>query len=369
MFNRPLVEIHTADIHFGAFDPKTQYEMLMERMINKIRTIHFDAFFINGDLFHHKFMSNSDVVMYALLFIDEIAKLCMQNDATLVLLHGTYSHDADQLKLFYRYINSGLDIRIVEQMRFEEIKGTKVLCIPEEYNRGKDYYENLLYYTQDYDMAVLHGNIKGAIYGLNAPDLNSQKSPVFSIEHFARCNGPIICGHVHIAKCLMNHIYYCGSPLRWQFGEEQEKGFIVCVYDPRTHAYYNHFEIIESFRYDTIDLDSMINATPESAIQYIKNLKANGIDYIKIRFSGSTPTTDVIKRYFSNSNNITIDVTDTGFINTIKENQKNNNTFSQYAYILSPTMSEQEIFTQYVNQMKGEQFITVQELEKILSDL
>ena len=40
--------------------------------------------FINGDLFHHKFMSNSDVIMYALLFVDEIVKLCIQNNATLV---------------------------------------------------------------------------------------------------------------------------------------------------------------------------------------------------------------------------------------------------------------------------------------------
>jgi DNA repair exonuclease SbcCD nuclease subunit len=218
-------------------------------------------------------------------------------------------------------------------------------------------------------MAVLHGNIKGAIYGMNTPDLNSPKSPVFSIEHFARCNGPIICGHVHVAKCLMNHIYYCGSPLRWQFGEEQEKGFIICVYDPRNHGYYNHFEVIESFRYDTVDLDSMINAQPESVIQYIKTLKANGIDYVKVRFSSSSATTDIVKKYFSNYNNVIVDVTDTGFVDTIKENQKNNNQFAQYNYILDPHMSESEIFTRYVNEAKGEQFITVQELEKILSEI
>ena len=72
--DRILVEIHTADIHFGAMDPKTQYDILMKEMVQKVATIHFDAFFINGDLFHHKFMSNSDVIMYALLFVDEIVK-------------------------------------------------------------------------------------------------------------------------------------------------------------------------------------------------------------------------------------------------------------------------------------------------------
>ena len=59
-----LIEIHTADIHFGAMDPKTQYDLLMSQMIGKVQGIQFDLFCINGDLFHHKFMSNSDAVLY-----------------------------------------------------------------------------------------------------------------------------------------------------------------------------------------------------------------------------------------------------------------------------------------------------------------
>lgn len=370
MYNqKPLVEIHTADIHFGAMDPKIQYDILMDQMIHKIQRIHFDAFFINGDLFHHKFMSNSDVIMYALLFIDEIAKLCIQNNATLVLLHGTYSHDADQLKLFYRYINSGLDIRIVEQMRFENIKGTQVLCIPEEYGKGYQYYENMLFYTQDYDMAVLHGNIKGSIYGMNEANLDTMKSPVFDINCFQRCNGPIICGHVHVPGCYQNHIYYSGSPLRWQFGEEQDKGFIICLYDPISHNYHIDFEVINSFRYDTICLDDILNRNPNEIIQYIINLKSQGIDYIKIRFNDSNTTTDVVKQYFSNKSDIIIDIEDSGFRQTVQENQKNNDKFSQYDYILDTNLSPYDIFAKYVNQSKGEQFITADELIQILSEI
>lgn len=367
--NQPLVEIHTADIHFGAMDPKVQYELLMERLVNKIAPIHFDAFFINGDLFHHKFMSNSDAVMYALLFVDEIAKLCRRNNATLVLLHGTYSHDADQLKLFYRYYGSGIDIRIVEHMQFEDIKGTKVLCIPEEYGKGYEYYENALFYSGDYDMVAMHGNIKGAIYGMNQADLNATKNPTFDIRCFHRCNGPILCGHVHVAGCYQNHIYYSGSPLRWKFGEEQDKGFIVCIYHPVSHQYYIHFETIESFRYDTINLDDMLKSEPKEIIEHIMYLKSQGIDYIKIRFSEVNATTDVIKQYFSNKTDIIIDVEDSGFKQTVQENQKNDDKFAEYNYILDNNMSPQEIFVQYVNQSKGETFITVDELVEILGSL
>ena len=364
-----LIEVHTADIHFGAMDPKVQYDILMEQMVKPLYTIQFDAFFINGDLFHHKFMSNSDVIMYALLFIDEIVKLCIRNNATLILLHGTYSHDADQLKLFYRYINSGVDIRIIEHMQFQDIKGTTVLCIPEEYGKGKEYYEQNLYYTQEYDMAVLHGNIKGAIYGLNKADLNSVKSPVFDINSFARCNGPILCGHSHIQGCYQNHIYYSGSPLRWQFGEEQEKGFLICLYDKLTHQYTVDFQPIKSFRYDTICLDSMVNYDPKDIINYIINLKNTGIDFLKVKFGNATTSTDAVKQYFNARQDIRIDVQDSGFIETIKENQKNNDKFSQYDYLLDTNLSEYEIFAKYVNQSKGEEFITSDELIKILSEV
>lgn len=366
--DRILVEIHTADIHFGAMDPKTQYDILMKEMVQKVATIHFDAFFINGDLFHHKFMSNSNVIMYALLFVDEIVKLCIKNNATLVLLHGTFSHDADQLKLFYRYINSGVDIRIIENMQFQNIKGTTVLCIPEEYNKGKEYYEQLLYFTQEYDMVAMHGNIKGAIYGLNEANLDTAKSPVFDINSFARCNGPILCGHVHVQGCYQNHIYYSGSPLRWRFGEEQEKGFLVCLYDKLSHNYSVEFQPVTSFRYDTICLDEMVNLDPKLIVNHIKELKMNGIDFLKVRFGNATTSTDAVKQYFSTRSDITIDVQDSGFIQTIKDNQKNNVQFVQYDYLLDPNMNEYEKLAMYINQNKGSEYITTDELIKILTE-
>ncbi len=365
---KPLIEIHTADLHFGAMDPKIQYEILMEQLVNRVREIQFDAFFINGDIFHHKFMSNSDVIMYATLFMDEVVRLCIQKQATLVLLHGTASHDADQLKLFYHYIGSGVDIRIVEQMRFENIKGIKVLCIPEEYGKGYDYYANALYYTSNYDMAVLHGAIKGSIYGCDSVNLDSPKAPVFDIGCFERCNGPIICGHVHVPGCFQNHMYYSGSPLRWRFGEEQDKGFIICVYNPTTYDYYIDFETITSFRYDTICLDQMVNYDPKDIINHILQLKSNGIDYIKIKFSETTDQVNMVKKYFSNKSDVVIESKDTGFQEVLKENQKNNNAFSGYEYIMDNNLSPYEIFTKYVNQSKGEEFIHVDELIKLLSE-
>ena len=148
-----------------------------------------------------------------------------------------------------------------------------------------------------------------------------------------------------------------------------EKGFLICLYDKLTHQYTVDFQPIKSFRYDTICLDSMINYDPKDIINYIINLKNTGIDFLKVKFGNATTSTDAVKQYFNARQDIRIDVQDSGFIETVKENQKNNDKFSQYDYLLDTNLSEYEIFAKYVNQSKGEEFITSDELIKILSEV
>ena len=100
-----LVSIHIADIHFGAIDPKVQYDILKEQYIDRISILdNIDLICIDGDLFEHKYMANSDVIYYSSEFVRQLVELCKIKNITLILLHGTYSHDANQLKLFYLYV-------------------------------------------------------------------------------------------------------------------------------------------------------------------------------------------------------------------------------------------------------------------------
>ena len=127
-----LVEAHISDIHFGVFEPSKQYQILKQQFIDRINLLNLDLISINGDLFHHKFMSNSDAVMYAMKFVDELVQICRQKQCTLFILHGTPSHDANQTKLFYRYMNDPtVDVRVIESIKFEYVKGKRILCIPE----------------------------------------------------------------------------------------------------------------------------------------------------------------------------------------------------------------------------------------------
>lgn len=363
-----ITEIHMADIHFGSTDPFKQFTILCEQFFPKIEQIDFDILSIDGDIFDRKFMANSDAVMYAMEFVRLCTEICIRKAATLILISGTESHDSGQLKLFYGYKDDErLDIRIVEHAQFEYVQGLKILCIPEEYGKGADYYNNLL--NDVYDTVFMHGTVVGSVYGANKEDLDSSRYPVFSIDSFGGCKGPIIAGHVHKAMCLNGYIYYCSNPIRYKFGEEEDKGFCIVLHD-RVNGYHNlQFMPIESFRYDTIDIRTLEYSDPNSVIQHLDNLLINGIDNIRIDFSelNEPACQKIIEQYYSTNHAVSIKrfvEKNSPSVNTTEEIE---NKYSDLDFLLDPTLDEYSKFVQFINHNMGNQYITVERLKSVLS--
>lgn len=363
-----VIEIHIADLHFGATDPQKQYTILKEQFINKLYQINFDILSIDGDIFDRKYMANSPVIYYAMEFIRECAVLCSTRNATMVIIGGTESHDAGQLQLFYNYKNNtNLDIRIVESTRFEYIKGLKVLCIPEEYNKGADYYYQFL--DEIYDTVFMHGTVVGSVYGANKENLSSTKYPVFSIESFCRCKGPIICGHVHKAMCLNSYIYYCSNPIRYKFGEEEDKGFCIVIHDKKTFRHSFNFIPIESFRYDTIDIKSLEYGNPDNVVGYLNNLLANGIDHIRLDFSSLDEPViqSVIEQYYNDNPNVCIKRYEGNKSPRVDTTPEIENKYAKLDFLLDPNLDSYSKFVHFINHNMGKQFITVEKLKSVLS--
>lgn len=367
--NNYLIEVHIADIHFGAIDPSKQFNILYEQFIQKINCINFDILSIDGDIFDKKFMANSEAIRYGMEFIRICSEMCINKNATMIIISGTESHDAGQLKLFYGYLeDERLDIRIVEHAKFEYVKGLKILCIPEEYGKGEEYYRTLL--NESYDTVFMHGTVVGSVYGANKEDLSSKKYPVFSIESFGGCRGPIISGHVHKAMCLNGYIYYCSNPIRYRFGEEEEKGFVIVMHDRISCMHSMNFIPIKSFRYDTIDITQLSWNEPNEVIQYLDNLLANGVDNIRIDFSKlDEPTVQkIIEQYYCNNSNVSIK----RFIQ--KDSPQVNATdaimdkYSDLGFLLDPNMDSYTKFVNFINHNMGSQYITVDKLKAVLSD-
>ena len=367
-YNRGLFNsVHIADLHFGAFNPKTQYQILKEQFLNKISIIpKLDAIVIDGDTFDHKTMSNSDASMYASIFINDLVDLARNKQSTLVILHGTYSHDYDQLKLFYHYLeDKTVDVRIITNIKFEIIKGCRILCIPELYGVDESIYNHFFHECGWYDEAFVHGTFKGAVYGDNVG-----AGRLLTPEDFNYCKGVAIAGHVHKSGCFNSFFYCCGCPYRWKFGEEEDKGFLLVSHDLDTQLHYVQFEKIESFRYDTIYLDQLVSEDPKKIIDYINNLRmTQGIDFIKVRVrvpvTGYNKT--IINNYYRNNNTTFVEFLDNKEIEEQKVNkiiQEN----EKYSYLSDNSISDFEKFVRFVNESEGYEFISVQKLNELLSE-
>lgn len=345
--NRVIVSI--ADIHFGRIDSATQYSILQEQFLDKIEQLPIlDIIVVAGDLYDRKFMADSDPITYATLFIGKLMEISRVKNASVILLAGTKGHDADQLNVFYHYKNNpAYKAYIVETLEHLHIEGMNILCIPELYGIDEKMYESYLY-NDYYDMTIMHGTIKGAVYGDNV-----KESRLFTIDDFQYCLGPIISGHVHTGGCFNNDFYYTGSPIRTSFGEENTKGFLITLYNLDTRRYHMHLEPIYSFRYDTINIDDILLSDPQEVIKYINNLKQdNNIDYLRICIDTKYPTDkmELLNQYFRNRQDVKLKVEK---IKTYDAKIQESAIQSKYDYIFDKTLTEYEILARYINDKEG----------------
>ncbi len=367
IFSNVIVSAHISDIHFPVMEPKKQYDILCEQFIYKLQLLQqLDLVCINGDLFDHKVMTSSDATYYASLFIAKLVELCKEKSATLIILQGTISHDNNQIKMYYHYMERmDVDVRIVTNIQFETVKYARILCIPEFNSLPEDIYDKYLNRSGFYDMCIMHGNFKGAVY-----EDSPSNSRIFTIEDFSNCRGPIISGHIHKPGCFNNHFYYCGSPYRWRFDDDHDKGFILMVMDTVSRNYQMENILIKSDSYKTIHMDGLINDAKDT-IDYIEKYKKdNYIDYLRIKFAKDIDMTSkmILNNYFRDRNDIVL-----VYYSNEKELQetaehKIMEQSKEYWFLLDNSMTDMQKFVMWVNNhAKDDNYITEDELAVIMN--
>lgn len=369
-FHRGIfVSAHISDLHFPVMDPKKQYDILEEQFLQKVETVpSLNLVCINGDLYDHKVMTSSEATLYASMFVSRLVEICKAKNATLIILQGTISHDANQVKIYYHYMQrKDVDVRIVTNLQFEMVNDVRILCIPELYGIPEEIYQQYLFNSGFYDLAIMHGTFKGAVYGDNVGN-----GRLFIIEDFINCRGPIISGHVHKPGCFNDHFYYCGSPYRWRFDDDHKKGFILLAQDLDSRMYYLDYEEIISDVYKTITIDELKNNDPLEMIQYINELKiSQGINYIKIKFNKDIPPSEKIalNNQYRNDDTVVLE-----YYSQEKELQKQaeerlKEDQEKYGFLIDDSLSDMQKFVLWVNHLKNdEMYLTVEELESILSE-
>lgn len=368
------MQAHISDLHFGKIDPKVEFNILKEQFIDRIKDLPLDCISIDGDFFDRLFMSNTDTTLYANLFFKELYNVCKNNakrgiHTVLILILGTKNHDADQLRLFYPYLeDKEVDLRIVETIQFQYINGCRVLCIPELYNVTDDEYSKVLYESGAYDMVFMHGSIQGAIY-----DNKMGESKIFSPSDFSCCMGPVVAGHVHTGPAVHGFCYYNGSPIRWNFGEEETKGFQLVLYDMDTRYYYIHKEPVHSFRYDTISIDDIIMTDPQKVISYINDLREKeGIDYIRLKCVSNYDTQDalnIIKEYYRTDKTVKFKFDKEMSPDEKSFDQQTTAMYDKYSYLFDKSMSTYEIFARFINDNQSDIIVTADDIIDALKEV
>lgn len=246
--NGILKIVAVSDIHFG------QPKIVAEDMYNRLKRFLYPELkeahliFIAGDLYDQLLTVNSKAHRYAVKFVVDLLRISAYTGMQVRILHGTFTHDRDQLSIFETLNVPNARFRVINQIEVEEIENLKcgmeelpdklrIGYIPDNlpYRRSEEAVAHLIRTMTvlgwtSLDMLVGHGTFEHAI-----DPASGHKPPcLFCWEQFKTLvqGGPIIMGHIHSSGRKRN-VYYCGSFDRMAHGEEEKKGFYTFTKHPK----------------------------------------------------------------------------------------------------------------------------------------
>lgn len=286
--------ITIADIHWGVIQPKEQlkslefvFETIQEMIKNDLR---IDLIVVLGDYFDTRLVMDNEDGIYALQWFHKLYSICKENQIQLRLVQGTSSHDNDQLQTFMELQENNDWFKIFFTTTVEETLKDLTCCYcPDETIETNDY-ESI--HMDDIflmkDLGFFHGSFD-LVYG----DLLSIKPELMKANNVMyryslwdpQIRGPLIAGHWHDGK-QYSDLYYCGSPFRWVFDENEPKGLIFIQYDTEAYSYYIQ-RILNPLcaTYLTYEIYTNLYQTKEDYISIIKDidqlliqLKEDGLD-------------------------------------------------------------------------------------------
>ena len=113
--------------------------------------------------------------------------------------------------------------------------------------------------------------------------------------------------------------------------------------------YYVHLQEIVSFRYKTIDIDTILQNDPKDIINYINELKEKeNIDFLRVDIKNDIDKLEVIRSYYRGNSNITflIDIKKSIERQKALENEK---LIEKYDFILDNTSTPYDKLAQFIN--------------------
>lgn len=218
---------YLCDIHLGTKLPHNDYTKSLNEFFKIIKnhTEECKCIFVCGDLFDHK-LSIDELTFAGMFLVSLVCNQCgrTRKNVPVHFIHGTYSHDYGQYDIFMPLLKSLASVDVFyTNTRCTNVlpTGEKVLYLPQEY--GIIDYSEL--FNDTYDIIIGHGPISSNVKNVCPCGNNEIDIPV---EILGKISKICVFGHYHQYTEFENNVYYGGSMLRWMYGEDETKYFVIC---------------------------------------------------------------------------------------------------------------------------------------------
>ena len=281
-----------ADVHAGATPYKELKTEFISSILSELNT-HKDFIVFCGDLFDSKMYANNPNISLIIELIGAVVEICRVNGTKIRMVYGTESHESNQYQIFQPFIDDNtIDFKIVYTAQSEELlPNLNVLYLPEEYITDENEYFSSFKSETRYDYIFGHGVIKDMMRTSQVSqnsDTKKLKVPQFSSAALSEiCSGDVFFGHYHCHTTMNENVHYIGSFSRWCFGEDEDKGFMICSVDD--NAYSTSFiknEFVKTYKTISFGYDSDIFKSTDSFIKSMDEvsymIKTDVYDYIRL---------------------------------------------------------------------------------------
>lgn len=356
-----------ADLHIGAMEHSYTYDTLenIRGILEEYKKENpIDFIIVGGDLFDKQLYANDLDTEIAI----KIMVLFILSADVVRFINGTSSHDAEQYRLLHpfeelnhKFKELDFNARIINTVEEEELlPGLEVLYIPEEYiyDQGA-YYKK--YFKKKYDYVFGHGMIYEAFKGKiekSKKNNDRMKAAVFNSSDLAKLvRGKVYFGHYHVhVEMNEGKVCYVGSFNRWQFGEEEDKGYYRIFCDPAERKYTDQFIVNEkALKYVTLSYgykDSVFASAEDMEIEAKKITKIklkHEIDFLRVIFNipvgyeNPEGLISFFRNYFKNNQGVSLEFNN-GYVEEKKIQRKTSvkKLPEEYRVILDKNVPEEE---------------------------
>lgn len=237
MIKEEIKYLVLSDIHLGHSRNKTKtiirnLNSYLAEYHDEIKTV--DIIFIAGDVFDKLLTTKSEEYIESLKWLTNLLIYCKNFNIKLRILHGTPSHDANQIQAFVsvaKDLDKDVDFKYVNELSIEFINdlGINVLYVPDEWRHESkttlEEVKNLLKekHLAQVDISIMHGCFRYQLPIKPDAKFLHNESEYLDITKFY-----INIGHVHTSSAY-ERILAPGSFDRLAHGEEEKKGGLLCT--------------------------------------------------------------------------------------------------------------------------------------------